>query len=74
MWALICDTNDGELRVVAERTALDEYLNEHKSANKYTGKWALQVTNADKEVLLAMARLTGGREEHLDYAVCFLGS
>ena len=56
MWALICDTNDGELRVVDERTALDEYLNEHK------------------EVLLAMARLTCGREEHLDYAVCFLGS
>ena len=71
MWALICDTNDGELRVVSEGTARKEYLNADRRANKYNGKWELQATDTDKELLLAMARLTGGREETLDYAVCF---
>ena len=34
MWALICDTNDGELRVVSEGIAREEYLNADRRANK----------------------------------------
>lgn len=68
MWALIRDDDDGELRVIPEDIARDEYLN----GRKYFGAWKLQVTNADKELLLTMARLTGGREEKLGHAVKFL--
>lgn len=70
MWALICDVEDDELRVVTEGTARGEYLN----GEKYSGTWKLQATNADRDLLLTMCRLTGGREEELDYAVCFLRS
>jgi hypothetical protein len=74
MWALIRDTNDGEMRVITEDLARGEYLNTHKSANKYMGNWELQATNADKDVLRAMARLTGACEKTCDYAVCFRGT
>lgn len=59
MWALICDEEDGELRVVPEDIARDSYLR----GKHFFGKWKLRTTNADEEVLLHMARMTGWYQE-----------
>lgn len=67
MWALICDEEDGELRVVSEDVARGKYLN----GSHYSGKWKLEATNADEVVLLHMAMLTGWEQRVLDDAVCF---